>query len=137
MQNTYRGSDAYVILNYTGNIYVTIWSIIMKVEVVEFLDDYGTSPFEVWFNRLNAQAAAKITIAVTRMELGNFSNCKSVGAGVWENKIDFGPGYRIYYGKDGDKLVILLTGGSKKGQQKDIDQAKSYWKEYKQRKKKH
>ena len=65
---------------------------------------------------------------------GNFSNVKGVGAGVLEYRIDFGPGYRIYFGKDGDVLVILLGGGKKKGQPHDIATAHARWKDYKQRK---
>jgi putative addiction module killer protein len=68
------------------------------------------------------------------MQQGNFSNVKSVGEGVLEYKIDFGPGYRIYFGRDGDKIVILLTGGTKKRQQRDVDTAKDYWRDYKQSK---
>ena len=69
-----------------------------------------------------------------RMEQGNFSNVKGVGAGVYEYRIDFGPGYRIYLGKDGERLVILLAGGTKKRQDADITAAKSYWRDYKRRK---
>ena len=70
------------------------------------------------------------------MEYGNFSNVKAVGQGVSEYKLDFGPGYRIYFGKDGDKLVILLAGGTKKRQSRDIGAAQKYWKDYKRRKRK-
>ena len=69
------------------------------------------------------------------MELGNYSNVKSVGEGVYEYKIDFGPGYRVYFGQVGDELVILVGGGSKKKQNQDIQMAKLYWKEYKLAKK--
>jgi putative addiction module killer protein len=62
---------------------------------------------------------------------GNFSNAKGVGEGVLEYKIDFGPGYRVYFGRDGDTIVILLTGGTKKRQQRDIDAARAYWRDYK------
>lgn len=65
------------------------------------------------------------------MEQGNLSNVKSVGAGVQEYRLDFGPGYRIYFGRDGDTLVILLTGGTKRRQQRDIDEALSCWRDYK------
>jgi putative addiction module killer protein len=65
----------------------------------------------VWFDHLKAEAAAKVSVALTRLESGNFSNVKGVGGGVYEYRIDFGPGYRIYLGKDGDQLVILLTDG--------------------------
>jgi putative addiction module killer protein len=69
------------------------------------------------------------------MEQGNLSNVKGVGGGVFEYKIDFGPGYRIYFGKDGDRLVILVGGGSKKRQAKDIAEAHERWLDYKRRKK--
>lgn len=61
------------------------------------------------------------------MEQGNLSNTKPVGAGVLEYRLDFGPGYRVYFGRDGDVLVILLTGGTKKRQQRDIEDARAYW----------
>ena len=68
------------------------------------------------------------------MELGNFSNVKGVGAGVFEYRIDFGPGYRVYFGKDGETLVILLAGGTKRGQDRDIARAHARWQDYKKRK---
>lgn len=104
------------------------------IEIKEYTDTKGDSLFAKWFEGLNTQAALKVTTYVTRMEQGNFSQAKSVGAGVHECRIDWGPGYRIYFGKDGEKLVILLGGGTKKRQQKDIEQAKAAWQEYKKRK---
>ncbi|MHA1566830.1 MAG: type II toxin-antitoxin system RelE/ParE family toxin, partial [Alphaproteobacteria bacterium] len=80
------------------------------------------------------QAALKIRTAIARMENGNFSNSKPVGQGVSEYRLDFGPGYRIYFGKDGDKLVILLGGGTKKRQSRDIETARRHWRAYKTRK---
>ena len=71
-------------------------------------------------------------MANARLEQGNFSNVKPVGEGVLENKIDFGPGYRVYFGRDGDTLIILLCGGTKKRQQRDIERAIAYWRDYKQ-----
>ena len=65
--------------------------------------------------------------ALTRLELGNTSNVKGVGRGVFELKVDFGPGYRIYFGKDGSEIVILLGGGTKKRQDRDIDTAQARW----------
>jgi putative addiction module killer protein len=100
----------------------------------EYIDPDGRSPYAKWFNRLNAPAAAKIVTAIVRMEQGNFSTSKGIGEGVFECRISFGPGYRIYFGKDGDALVILLGGGTKKRQQKDIVTAKLLWKDYKRRK---
>ena len=100
----------------------------------EYFDQFGNCPFAHWQDSLSAQAAAKIATALYRMEQGNLSNTKSVGAGVHEYKIDFGPGYRIYFGKDGERLIILIGGGTKKRQSKDIEEAKARWKDYKQRK---
>jgi len=104
------------------------------LEVREYLDAKGESPYGKWFDRLNATAAVKVATATRRMEHGNFSAVKGVGAGVFEFRIDFGPGYRIYFGKDGDRLVILLAGGTKKRQDADITAAKEYWQDYKRRK---
>jgi len=104
------------------------------VTVLEYLDSEGSSPFAKWFGGLDATAAAKVTTAVRRMELGNLSNVKGVGAGVFENRIDFGPGYRVYFGKDGQTVVILLGGGTKKQQDRDIAIAQKRWNDYKKRK---
>jgi putative addiction module killer protein len=104
------------------------------VEIREYNDCVGRSPYGTWFEQLNAQAAAKVAVALTRLTLGNFSNVKGVGSGLLECRIDFGPGYRVYLGKDGDRLVILLGGGTKKRQQHDIRTALSYWQDYKERK---
>ena len=107
---------------------------LQPIEILEYLDCNGHSPYAEWFEGLGAEAAAKIAVAVTRMAHGNFSNVKGVGGGVYECRIDFGPGYRIYLGKDGDRLVILLAGGSKKRQQRDIRNAMARWQDYKKRK---
>jgi putative addiction module killer protein len=104
------------------------------VEVREYLDRSGRSPFAAWSDRLNREAAAKVAAALARIQQGNFSNSKGIGAGTYEYRIDFGPGYRIYFGKDGDKLVILVGGGTKNRQQEDIRIALSRWQDYKQRK---
>jgi len=104
------------------------------IEIREYIDTLGRSPFARWFDGLNAHAAAKVATALARMEQGNLSNAKRVGAGVSEYRIDFGPGYRVYFGKDGDTLIILLGGGTKKRQQRDIEAAQDLWREYKQRK---
>ncbi len=98
----------------------------MQMETVRNLD---------WFEQLNAQAAAKVTVALIRMEPGNLSNVRGVGAGVQEFRIDFGPGYRVTFGRDGDRLVILLPGGTKSRQQKDIAAAQKRRANYKKRKK--
>lgn len=105
-----------------------------SVEVLEYLDENGRSPYADWFDNLNAEAAAKVTIAVTRLAGGHLANVKSVGAGVYEYRLSFGPGYRIYFGKDGERVVILLGGGTKKRQQRDIATATARWQDYKKRK---
>ena len=105
------------------------------VELIEYLDPEGRSPFGRWFDKLNNPAAARITIALARIEQGHLTNVKSVGGGVQELRIDRGPGYRIYFGREGDALVILLAGGTKRRQVRDIENAKGNWKDYRKRKK--
>jgi len=105
------------------------------MQILQYLAVSGVSPFGQWFDKLDAQVAAKVTVAVTRMAGGNFGDHKAVGAGVLEHRIDFGPGYRIYFGRDGDALVILLAGGTKKRQQQDIAAAQELWQDYKARSK--
>jgi putative addiction module killer protein len=104
------------------------------MRVLQYLDSKGSSPFAAWFNRLDAQAAAKVTIAVARLEQRNFSNVKGVGGGVLEYRLDFGPGYRVYFGRDGETIVILLGGGAKKRQSADIELARARWLDYRRRK---
>lgn len=99
-----------------------------------YLTEDGKSPFEDWFVDLDAMAKAKVTVALARLEQGNSSSLKGVGEGVLECRIDFGPGYRVYLGRDGETLVILLTGGTKKRQQRDIDAAHAMWTNYRRRK---
>jgi putative addiction module killer protein len=107
---------------------------LVMVEVREYIDRGGLSPFAAWSDRLNREAAAKVAAALARIQQGNLSNAKGVATGVYEYRIDFGPGYRIYFGKDGDRLVILVGGGTKKRQQEDIKTALARWQDYKQRK---
>ena len=104
------------------------------MEILEYLTVNGRSPYREWFDGLDAHAATRV-VALTRIGLGNFSNTKGVGAGVLECRIDYGPGYRIYFGRDGERLVILLAGGTKKRQQADIMSAQERWSDYKTRKK--
>lgn len=106
----------------------------MEIDIREYLDASGRSPFAHWFEGLNAAAAARVTVGLTRLGRGNFSNVEGVGSGVYELKIDFGPGYRIYLGKDGERIVILLGGSSKKRQGAAITVAQAAWAEYKRRK---
>ena len=103
-------------------------------EIREYIDARGGSPFARWFDRLDGRSAAKVTTALARMELGNLSSTRSVGAGVLEYRIDAGPGYRIYPARDGDALIVLLGGGTKARQQRDIETARKLWREYRRRK---
>jgi putative addiction module killer protein len=105
------------------------------LELVVYQDAQGWQPFEAWFEHLDIHAARKVTVTLQRMVEGNLADAKSVGAGVLERRIDWGPGYRIYFGRDGDHLVVLLAGGTKKQQQRDIEGAQSRWADYKRRKK--
>lgn len=105
----------------------------MEIKINEYLDENGKSPFGKWFDKLDNLAAAKITTAIYRMRAGNLSNVKRIGT-IFEYKMMFGPGYRIYFGKDGDEIIILLGGGTKKSQSSDIAKAKECWKNYLKRK---
>ena len=104
------------------------------IQIREYIDAGGRSRYAEWFNGLGPRAAAKAATALVRIEQGNFSNVKGVGAGIFECRINFGPGYRIYFGKDGNEWVILLGGGTKQRQQRDIEAAQKLWQEYKKRK---
>jgi len=106
----------------------------MTIIVREYLDERGESPFGHWFYGLHAIAAAKVATALYRLEQGNFSRVEGVSGGIYECKINFGPGYRVYFGKDGEAVIILLGGGSKKRQNADISAALSCWQDYKGRK---
>ena len=105
------------------------------IRVLEYLDRSGRSPWRRWFNDLDAIAAAKVATALYRLGQGNFSTVAGVGSGVFEAKIDFGPGYRIYFGKDGESVVMLLGGSSLKRQDAAIASAHGAWQDYKRRKK--
>ncbi len=104
------------------------------IVVREYVDEAGRNPFGAWFFRLDSAAAVRVTVALERIAQGHQSAMKGVGEGVLEYKIDFGPGYRIYFGRDGERLVILVGGGTKKRQDRDIADAQTMWKDYKRRK---
>lgn len=104
------------------------------VRLVQYETSDGRVPFARWFNSLDARAAAKINSALAQMELGNFGDHKSVGGGVWERRINFAKGYRVYFARDGQRLILLLTGGDKSRQQADIAEARRLWTDYKHRK---
>ena len=76
---------------------------------------------------LDTATRARVQARILRFELGNLGDHKEVGAGIWEARFDFGPGYRLYFGRRGRELVLLLTGGDKKSQSKDIKRAREFW----------
>lgn len=99
-----------------------------------YITETGKIPFRDWLESLkDIHARAKIRVALDRIRLGNFGHAKSVGEGVHEFKIDYGPGYRVYYAFSGAAIVLLLLGGDKASQSKDIVRAKEYWKVFKRR----
>ncbi len=105
------------------------------IRVGEYTTEEGDSPFADWFNGLDPQTANKVNTYLTRIEGGNTSSLKPIKGAFQEVRIDWGPGYRVYVGKDGDKLIILFGGGTKQRQEKDINNAEKLWGEYKKRKK--
>jgi putative addiction module killer protein len=104
------------------------------LEVRYDITEDGRAPFANRFAELASAARAKVAAAIARLEQGNLSNVKPVGAGVLEYRINFGPGYRVYFGRDGEVLVIVLTGGTKNRQQRDIETAIALWDAHERRK---
>lgn len=105
------------------------------LEIREYTDELGRSRYADWVSQLDDSTQARIAIGLRRVGTGNFSNVKSVGSGVFELKLNFGPGFRVYLGREGDHLVLLLGGGTKSRQESDIERAKAAWQSYKRRRK--
>ena len=102
--------------------------------VLVYRGQEGRLPFDEWLRGLRAaNAVARVLARIGRIRRGNLGDCKPVGEGVSELRVDYGPGYRIYFGQKGQTLVILLCGGDKRTQERDIRQAKEYWGDYQQR----
>jgi len=104
------------------------------LEIREYVDELGRSRYTQWLDTLDDQTVGRVLRALARLENGNISNLKSVGSGVTELKMDFGPGLRVDRGRDGERLILLLGGGTKRHQQDDIERAKASWQAYKRRK---
>lgn len=102
----------------------------MKLAIREYTTPKGENPFRDWLKSLDLRVQARIQSRVLRFEAGNLGDHKSVGGGVWEARLDFGPGYRLYFGKDGFSMILLLMGGDKASQSKDIRAAQSHWTDY-------
>jgi putative addiction module killer protein len=104
------------------------------LEVLEYLAPDGKAPFSEWLKGLrDRQARARILTRLNRVRLGNFGDCKPLGNGVFELRMAFGPGYRVYFGRKGEQEVLLLCGGDKSTQNKDIERAKAAWVDYRSR----
>lgn len=104
------------------------------VEIAAYRDAEGREPFFIWLDSLDLLATSKVRTALARLAAGNLSEVRSVGGGVLERRIHWGPGYRLYFGRDGDRLMILLAGGDKQRQRRDIAAAQARWTDYKRRK---
>jgi putative addiction module killer protein len=98
--------------------------------VREYVDDSGRTPFRDWLSDLDVAIRARIQARVLRFESGNLGDHKELGGGVWEARLDFGPGYRLYFGRSGREVVLLLLGGDKRSQNKDIKRAREFWGRY-------
>ena len=103
-------------------------------EVIHYETEAGEDVFAEWIEGLrDQQAAARIAARTARVALGLFGDCKAVGEGVWELKVDWGPGYRVYYAKNGRSVILLLCGGDKRRQNADIKSAKRLWRDWQRR----
>lgn len=98
--------------------------------VREFLTADGKNPFREWLDTLDVGPRARIQARILRFSTGNLGDHKHVGAGIWEARVMAGPGYRVYFGKDGQRLILLLAGGDKSSQSRDISRAQGYWRDY-------
>ncbi len=103
------------------------------IEIREYVGATGRNRFARWFDGLDESAASRVKVAIDRMEQGNLSNVRRLPGGISEYRINFGPGYRLYFGMDGDTMIILLAGGPKRRQRKDIATARILWREYRNR----
>jgi len=104
-------------------------------DVLEYEDVHGRSPFGDWLRAMDARTAARITSVVGKLGRGLRPDVEAVGSGVFESKVHFGPGFRVYFGLERDDMIILLGGGDKATQRADIVRAKASWADYKTRKK--
>jgi putative addiction module killer protein len=103
-------------------------------QLLEYLSEDGRSPFREWLRGLRDRTArARIQVRLDRLELGNFGDCRSLGDNLHELRVDHGPGYRVYIGREGSAVVILLCGGDKQAQSRDIERARSFWADYRSR----
>ena len=104
------------------------------IEILEYLTEDGRNPFRDWLSSLrDGQARSRVRVRLNRVRMGNLGDSRSVGGGVNELRIPYGPGYRVYYGRQGNAIVILLCGGNKGNQRRDIPQAQRHWEDFQSR----
>lgn len=106
----------------------------MKFTIREYITAQGKNPFRDWLKSLDIGVQARIQARALRFENGNLGDHKTVGGGVWEARLDFGPGYRLYFGRDGIAVILLLADGDKASQSKNIAAAKRYWDDFREAK---
>lgn len=99
----------------------------VKYTIREYLNEKGVNLYRTWLRSLDLKFQARIQARISRMEDGNLGDIKPVGCGVWEGKLDFGPGYRVYFGFEKKEMILLLIGGDKGSQKKDIKKAQEIW----------
>lgn len=103
-------------------------------QVIFYADENGNEPFQAWINSLrDKQGRRRIIRRLFRVQQGNYGDVKPIGEGLSELRLFFGPGYRVYFGEDAGNIIVILCGGDKDSQGRDIENAKAYWKEYKSR----
>jgi putative addiction module killer protein len=103
-------------------------------QIEEYVTSDARSPFSEWLDGLSdRKARARVRVRLDRLSLGNFGDCRSLGGGLHELRIDYGPGYRVYFGEIGDRVILLLTGGTKGSQRRDIDPATELWADFRRR----
>jgi putative addiction module killer protein len=108
-----------------------------RYDIEYYRTETGQKPFKDWLENLgDIRIRAKVRVRMDRARLGNLGDRKHVGSGVWEMRIDYGPGYRLYFGVEENRLILLLLGADKSTQQKDIDLATGYWRDHQERKQK-
>lgn len=105
----------------------------MDIEIVVYHTAKGKEPYTEWLNKLDEEAKDKVSIRLRRLKSGLFGDCKNLKGGVYELRLHYGEGLRVYYGREGKRIVLLLSGGTKKRQSKDIERAKKCWLDYKTR----
>jgi len=107
-----------------------------ELSIIPFVEENGTEPFTDWILDLDSISRKRILTRLTRIQTGNFGDCKRIDDAIYELRFFFGNGYRVYFGKDDENIVLLLCGGIKDTQNKDITNAKRYWRQYNEQKNK-